>query len=208
MIIANIITDNKLDLPLEFNQVNKLEEISNNLPTLIIGWYKTKELYSNQDILDRKINETTFWTFKKSEQRDKHETELFEFIDFSYKYLIKDITYFFIDPLNYSLSQIKKIIKKLKESKDIISYKNNDMVYLYTDKIIFGIDLRLLKYMGFDIGKIIEKIGRITLVFLDNSEILIEYKSYIEKINNEIKYIPYLYSVKNENCTSSLLPIS
>ena len=210
MIIANIITDNKInDLPSEFNQVSKLEDIiDNTLPTLIISWYKVKELYPEIDILERKINDNLFWTFKKSENRNSYENDLFDFIDYSYKQLVKEIEYVFIDPINYSLTKIKKILSKLYNSKNIVGYKNNDMVYLYIDKLIFGIDLRLLRYMGFNMDKIIEKITKFSNVFLQNNEILIEYKSYIEKLNNEIKYIPYLYSLKHENRTPSLLPIS
>lgn len=216
MIIANIITDNKLDLSLEFNQISNITDIiDNSLPTLIIGWYKTKELYPEQDILERKINDNLFWIFKKSESRDKYESELFDFIELSYKNLIKDIDYVFIDPLNYSLSKIKKILTKIKNSKDIIGYKHDQMIYLYTNKIIFGIDLKLLEFIGINTYKIITKLRLYTYVFIEKNiifsetnQILIEYKHYIEKLNNEIKYIPYLYSLKNENRTPSLLPVS
>ncbi len=208
MLIANIISDNKLDLPKEFNQVNTLEEISNDLPTLIVGWYNTNKLFPNQDILERKIKDNLYWIFKKSEARDKHESELFDFIDLSYKSLVKDIQYIFIDPINYSLSKIKKILFKLYNSKDIIAYQYKDMLYLYTNKLIFGVDLRLLKFMGFNIDKIKQKTGKNTCAFLDTTEILIEYKDYIEKLNNEVKYIPYLYSIIYEKRTSSLIPIS
>lgn len=210
MKIANIISQDNIDLPLEFNKIADIENKINNLPTLIVGWYNTKALYPNQDILNRKINNNTFWMFKKTENRNKYESELIDFIEFSYKELVKDIQYFFIDPLHISLNHIKKILKLFNENNNIISFKYKDMIYLYVNKVIFGIDLRLMKFLTFNIDKLVNKIKNKSTVFLDKTDIIIEYKGYIEKLNDEIKYIPYLYFLNNyeQNSTPSLIHLS
>ena len=35
-------------------------------------------------------------------------------------------------------------------------------------------------------------------MFLEKEEILIEYKDIIDVLNNEVKYIPYLYSIEHD----------
>jgi hypothetical protein len=83
------------------------------------------------------------------------------------------------------------------------------MVYIYGDKLIFGIDLRLLGYMGIDTQKIQSKIKAASTVFLDNSDIFIEYKNTISSLDNKARYLPFLYSIRNgQNNTSSLIHIS
>jgi hypothetical protein len=79
----------------------------------------------------------------------------------------------------------------------LISFKNKDMIYIYCDKYVFGIDLKLLKFVGYNNNKIEEKIIKKSKVFLSDNNIFIEYKIRLEMINNQIKYIPYLYSIKN-----------
>jgi len=71
------------------------------------------------------------------------------------------------------------------------------MLYIYHDKYIFGIDVKLLKFIDCDVNKIILKIKSKSYVFLDTPDIFIEYKKQVEILDNQIKYIPYLYSIKN-----------
>ena len=82
------------------------------------------------------------------------------------------------------------------------------MIYLYSDNLIFGIDLKLLKYIGLNVDKIKYKIKSMSNVFLSDDEILIEYKKCVETLNIKVRYIPYLYFVKNgQNNTSSIIHI-
>jgi hypothetical protein len=198
MKIANIISDNKLDLLEEFNQIKLIEESIPGIPTLIIGWDKVKKKYPDYDILNRKISDNLYWTFKKIEKRDLHEEDLFFFIKNTYLNLIKDIDYIFIDPIQLSKKSLLKIIRKILNENKIISFKNEKMVYIYCDKYIFGVDLKLINFIGYDAEKIERKIIKKSNVFLSNNNIFIEYKIRLEMIDNQIRYIPYLYSIKNE----------
>jgi hypothetical protein len=55
-----------------------------------------------------------------------------------------------------------------------------------------------MKYIGYDILKLKNKIKCKSIVFLYENEILIEYKKYIEEFGIQTKFLPYLYSIKNE----------
>lgn len=198
MKIANILTNNSIKISDEFNVVKTIDKIIDGLPTLIIGFDYVNKNYPNFDILNKEIKTNLFWTFKKTERRDKHEEDLIWFVNKVYEDLSKNIKYISIDPLQYHYKSIFKIIKKLYSMTNIISFVYNDMIYIYGDNFIFGVDLKLMKYIGLNIDKIKTKIKDKSVVFLDNNEILIEYKNYIEELGLQVKYLPFLYYIRNE----------
>ena len=69
--LANIITKTKLKVSSFFNITSDFNSVDKNIPTLIIGWKETKELFPNQNILDNRIDEYIYWTFSKREKRYK-----------------------------------------------------------------------------------------------------------------------------------------
>jgi hypothetical protein len=72
------------------------------------------------------------------------------------------------------------------------------MVYTYFDNFIFGFDLELIEFIGLNVEKFLLKIKNKSKVFLEKNTIFIEYKTRIENLDNQVKYIPYLYSIENE----------
>jgi hypothetical protein len=54
------------------------------------------------------------------------------------------------------------------------------------------------EFIGDDREKIISKIKELSDVFLHGNEIIIEYKDYMNMYENDYKYIPYLYSIIND----------
>lgn len=197
MYVANIVTKNNLNADKYFNVVESLDEIIQGLPTLVIGWDIVKTINPDADFIDKKISENIFWTFKKTERRDIFEEDLYNFINYSYNLLVKNIKYQFIDLILLTESQLKNIFKILKKSTKLIGYKYNNMLYLYSDNIIYGFDLNLLDYLDYNRQTTFDKIKSYCLVFLEHNDILIEYKDIIEMLNNEVKYIPYLYSIEH-----------
>lgn len=195
MHVANIVTKTNLNIDKYFNIVQSIDEIIDDLPTLVIGWDIVKTINPNADFIDKKLSNNIYWTFKKTERRDIFEEDLYYFIKHSYNLLIKNIEYIFIDLILFSDSELKATFKKIKKSPKVIGYKYNNMLYLYTNKTIYGFDLKLLKYLDLDSDKTIEKIKSYCSVFLTDTNILIEYKDIIEMLNNEVKYIPYIYSI-------------
>jgi hypothetical protein len=209
MKIANIVSTSKVEVPEEFNVVNSVNEIIDGLPTLIIGYDIVNNLYPDFDIINISLGENKYWTFKRTEKRDKYEADLKWFISKVYSDLTSDISYIFVDPIQYKGKTLIKIIKKIYSLKDPIAFLNEQMLYVYGEGFIFGIDLKLLGFMGIDTNKIKSRINAISRVFLDETKILIEYKKNIEALDNKVRYLPFLYSIRNgQNNTTSLIHIS
>jgi hypothetical protein len=198
MKFANIVSTTKINVPQDFNVVQSMDEIIHGLPTLIIGFDLTDKLFPNYDVGNIKVTDNVYWTTKKTESRDKHNIELEWFKHFAYHELIKDINYIFVDPIQYKKKSLLKILKKIYTIPNKISYQHNDMIYIYSDKFIFGVDLKIIKYIGLDISKIKRKIINVSSVFLEGADIFIEYKYIIDDMENQVRFLPYLYSIKNE----------
>ena len=71
------------------------------------------------------------------------------------------------------------------------------MVYIYVEDYILGIDISLMEFIGFKYDKIIDKIKQKSSIFLTKDMIFIEYKHRIENFENQVKYLPVLYSIEN-----------
>jgi hypothetical protein len=208
MKIANILSTIKIEAPEDFNIVKSSSDLIDGLPTLIVGYDYVNKHYHDFDITNIKLEPNLYWTFKKTEKRDKFDEDLRWFIRKVYEDLTDKLIYLFVDPIQHKPKTLRKIVKKILSLNDVITYQHNEMFYVYSDNLIFGIDLKLLKYLGFNTDKIKEKIKSISNVFLIDDEILIEYKKCIETLNNRVRYIPYLYFIRNgKNNTSSIIHI-
>lgn len=208
MKVANIVTTSKINVSDEFNVVNSMNDIIHGLPTLIVGIDIVIKNYPDFNILKICVEDNIYWTFKRTEKRDKFDEDLSWFIKKVYEDLMFDIDYVFVDLLQLRPKTIIKIVRKILSLKEAVTFVNKDMVYIYGDRLIFGVDLSLLRYMKINIDKIILKIKSISSVFLDNDKILIEYKKNIESLDNKVRYVPYLYTIRNgQNDTSSLIHI-
>jgi hypothetical protein len=208
MKIANIVTDSKISVSEEFNVVDSLGKTIQGIPTLIVGFDIVNQNFPEFDILSISLGDNMFWTFKRTEKRDKFEEDLKWFIKFVYNELIKDIPYIFLDPIQDTIKKTCKIVRKILSLKDPVSYVNGDMVYIYGENLIFGVDLNLINYLGLDKDKIKNKIKDKSLVFLDDDNILIEYKQTVVALGNRVRYIPYLFTIRHEqNNTTSIIHI-
>lgn len=197
MKIANIVTSNTLDVSDDINIVDNLDKIIEGLPTLVTSYEWLSENYSDYDIYNKKISDKLYWTFGKTERRDIFNIDVEHFITLANKELVKDIDYLFLDLIQYQQTTINKIIRKIFEIPNKVAFKYKNMIYIYGGELIFGIDINLLKYMGINTVRIEKKIKSICDVFLEDDEIFIEYKDNMERLDHSVKYIPYLYAVKN-----------
>jgi len=199
MQIGNIIIDDYIKLDDKFNITNSLDDIVSDIPTLVIGLDNAKKLGVNLNYLDRKIDDNTFWTFNKKEKRVLFEEDLFYFIEHSYTLFRKKICFKFIDLILSTSQEVNNIFNDIKESDNVISFIHIDMVYIFIDKTIYGFDLRQIKFIGKNKITFIELIKNLSDVFLDNDKILIEYKNELSMFNDEIKYTPLIYSIRNND---------
>jgi len=198
MKIANIVTTNRIDVGKDINVVESYDKIIEGLPTLVTSYSWLKENYTDYDIDDKRLGDNLYWTFAKTERRDIFNRDVEDFITTANKKLIESVDYIFIDPIQFHDNTISKIVRKIFSIQYKVAFKHKGMIYIYGDDLIFGIDLYLLNYMGFDEITIEKKIKSICDEFLEDDEIFIEYKDNMERLNHSVKYIPYLYAIKNE----------
>jgi len=199
MKIGNIVSNTPLKVGEEFNLVNSLDEVIKGIPTLIVGYSIVKENFGDDlDFIEREVN-GIHWTFTKEEQKKYHIPDLNRFIDYCFYRCVEDVTYIFVDPIQYSRNKMKKIINKINSIKNPITYvTEKNMLYVFGENLIFGIDLKLINYIGIDDVKIKSRLKLTSKAFLQGNEILIEYKEYLERLKNQHKYIPLLYSISKD----------
>jgi len=197
MKVANIVTNNQLKINNDFNVIDSLDKIIENLPTLIIGWDIVKEINPNADYFNRKLSDDIFWTFYITEQRDLYEEDLYNFKTHSYKNLLLEIKYEYLDFILLTNTEILDKFKEIKLKNNKVLFHINEMVYIYADDVIYGINLDIIKYVNRDVNKLFIYLKSFINDFLTSEEILIEYKDYMENLNYDYKYIPYLYFINN-----------
>lgn len=193
MIIGNIISSNKEGDLKYINYCTSLDKCLKDIPTLIIGWSNTKKIFGegNVSILNKGIDKTIFWTFNQKEKKIEYDIDTLTFYKFCFKHMKTRYKYVYVDPIHDSLSNIKKIIKKIKSLKNTKVYQEDDYIYIYGDNLIFGIDLNIIDFIGIDKYKLKNKIEKITNVLLSKNDIFICYNDLISEFNNDVKYITY-----------------
>lgn len=197
MKIGNIVSPTTISVSEDFNVVQSINDIIDGLPTLIVGWEYIKQNFPDYNILNRTLGPNIFWTFKRTEKRDWFEEDLFNFTEHAYKSFVSEITYIFCDPIIFSRSKILKIIKKIYSASHVISYEHDSMIYIFLEKFIFGIDLNQLIFLDVNIDKLKSKIKRVSTSFLTKEDIFINYKKRVEYLDNQWKFVPYLYQKEN-----------
>lgn len=197
MKIANIIIDSSIKVNHKINVVSDYSDRIVGLPTLIVGMDKAKSVEPNIDFIDRRIDETTFWTFTKKERRGLFEEDLYYFNTFIYDRIRKQCEYIFIDLILMDIEDIKKYINNIEIGASKIVMYYNDMVYVNIGLTTYGIDLRQVKYLGKDIEKLNNIIIENSIKVINNDKSLIKYNSDLEMFSYEIKYIPIIYRLNN-----------
>jgi hypothetical protein len=203
--IGNIISGKKLVVWDRFNVVPSLSECVSDVPTLVIGYKESRELFPDTELIfkNRKINENTFWTFSKRENVRDYETDLDEFMNNCYKRLQSKPIYFFVDTVHFSEAKIARTFEKIKSVDNLIGYiHNNRMIYLYGDGIIFGIDLELSKFIGNDPNKVISRFEKLTDGLITPKDLPSYFQEDLIKLDNAVKYIPYLWFLDELNNNS------
>ena len=192
MFIGNVVTETEFS-DKRYNICKSYDEINTNLPTLIIGWKNVKDIFGeeNVSILRKNINENTFWTFDIQERKVDYEVDIDNFESVCVGTLNDRINYVYVDLLHDNRKKVKKIIRKIYNLKNIISFKNDNMVYIFDENLVFGVDLNIVEFLGLDKQKIINKINSMSSVTLDKNEIFNICSGYVQ--NNNTKLIPYIY---------------
>jgi|TARA_R110000823_G_C15923417_1_gene498860 hypothetical protein len=199
MKIANIVYTRKFECPDNINIVKTFEEADKRLPTLVIGWKAAKEVIGEEfDITEKVYNDRLHWTFAMTENRNEFEHDIPEFIKYAHQYLVKDISYQLVDPIQEKDEFISRTVKSISNIKKLTGYiHKNGMIYIYGNETIFGFDLKFYKFKYGSAKKTKEHLESAIGCSLLDSNILIDYKDDLENLDNGIRYLPYLYYLKN-----------
>lgn len=199
MYLGNIVSEEKYNNNILFNNISNIDEIDKSVPTLIIGWDFTKHILSGKklNILNKKINNNVSWTFTKREKRIEYEKDLNFFIKNALKKAKKELKYKYINILTTNLSEIKNIIKKLTSNEVFYIYINKtSFVYLYVNNTVLGFDMNMIDFICVDRKKIYK------ILFSNGNKVIFSdeflSKEIKENIENNYKIIPYLYAIENE----------
>lgn len=194
--IANIFTDESFnDIPL-YNVTSTRSDLISGIPTLIIGWDKTKKEYPEASIIEWKVSDDVYWTYGKYEKRDRYEINIKRFQELAFKKFIDALEYVFYDVLTSSENKFESFLNSLVSDVRKTIYVSGDMMYIYYEKTnkVIGLSLRDCDYLETNIKKRLFSyvFQSQTINLLKNSD---EVPKEIRfKIKGRQYLIPYLYS--------------
>jgi len=189
--IGNIIVNNlnyKIDKC--FNKLKLLDDVNNDLPTLIIGLEKARNSISDFNILKREYgdNKTLWWTLSKMEKRVDYDKNIIDFYNFCINNILKGIKYKNIDLINIKYNEAKEYIRFIRNNRKKFYYiDNGKFIFVYDtesdvkDKNIYGISLSTAEFLGINKKNIIE--------LVKNNNRNIELRNFYSIPNNVRKMI-------------------
>lgn len=193
--LGNIVTDSKLTTFDYYNVVKTKDKIIEDIPTLIVGYEKTKSIYGdNFSVLDWKIEDNVYWTYGRRERGEKYLENIEKFKNLCFNDMVKTVDYRLFNVLVESTERKKEFFNYIKDKKNKTIYISDDMVYLYEDnKHVIGFSLRDVEYGGGNKKRIL------SILLSDDKNNILNSK---DVFNNEFSYtlknkpyiIPYLYS--------------
>jgi len=192
---------NKEDIINYYLDYNDIRD--NILPTLIIGWRFTKQLFGEDNdltILNKKIKDNLFWTFSKEEKQIDYDKDIEDFKNLLPYDFIKKLKYKPVDPFINKLFSIEDITSYIfyssstGEKRNITSYYSNskNMLYFFYVNSILGFTLESVDFLQINKEKLLNEIKINSQLFIteENKEI----EKCFGKLEGYSKYIPYLMS--------------
>lgn len=197
--IANIVTNNKIDVSSFFNITSDYDSIDTSLPTLIIGWALVKDIFPEQNILCSKISDNTYWTFSKREKRFQYEMDILKFTNYVIQELEKKVNYHFFNYILADKERCEKFIDYVNCGNCSVYY-NSRFVYIYcsSNLITIGVSLKDIIYIGISPNDFIKSLNK------NNNNIICNNLSFIDEnsfslIKENIKAVAYLNYLKNSD---------
>ena len=194
--IANILTDEPFNEAELYNVVRYSKDLIPDIPTLIVGWERTKSEYPDASIIEWKVTDNVYWTYGKYERRDKYEANVKNFQDLSFKKFVDSLEYVFYDVLISTAEKLDSFLSSLASGAEKTIYVTGDMMYIYysgTNKVV-GLSLRDCDYLEDTLKKRIfsDIYNSKTINLLKNND----------EISREVRFkakgrayiLPYLYS--------------
>jgi hypothetical protein len=153
---------------------------------LIIGYSYAKELYPETNFLKNKINKNTWWIYSNDEKPTDANKLTINILKEIIEEIIRNSEYKVVDPIINKIE--KEQIKRFLEIKNITFYsRKGRMLFLYSKNQIFGFDIEVYKWMGWNLKEIID-FKKIKPFIIDDVYLTL----FGEK---NLKYIPLFYDI-------------
>ena len=192
--------DKKIEGSTFIKVVSPSDYIDDGSYTLFVGKNTVTTLLPDYTIkyLDRQIDGMTFWTFSRYEKRNIFEDDIVKFRRFVFDKVFKQAKYKPIEVLQNEFSDVKCLINSLCDDNTKYTYIDNRAIYIYYNKVIYGLSFDELEYVGIDKERVISFLRKFRSVrfifndkFLDNGD--------KNALGLDSKYIPYLYFITNSS---------
>lgn len=156
-----IITSNKIkNIPPFIILTDKDNESYGDLPRLYVGMENARKSIPTFSILEKRIDEKTFWTFGKRERRSDHEKDIENFYRYVLERKTKEIKYIFINTNKFTWKCIRKTLNLILSQELKTIYCEKDMMYVYYRNSILGFSLRFLRYSGCNLSHLYKRIKK------------------------------------------------
>lgn len=194
--IANILTNEPYEGSEFYNVVDSKEKLISGIPTLIIGWDRTKSEYPDASIIEWRVTDNVYWTYGKYERRDKYETNVKQFQAVAFKKFLESLKYVFYDVILLGPDKFESFIKSLSNDTPKTAYISNDILYIYIEgkPVIVGLSLRDCDYIDETYKKRIFSViyGNDAVTLIKNNETVSKEARY--EARGMAYILPYLYS--------------
>lgn len=163
MYIGNIVVSSaNIKVDSCYKKCLTMDEIDNNLPTLIIGLQNAKKNINSFNILEKTYG-NVWWTFSKTEKRIDYDKDMELFYQICISKCVEKMNYKFIDIMNIDYGRGKKLLKYIKNSTNKHYYiDNNKFIFLYDEAMpqrLWGFSLNTAAFCGLSKRKIISTIA-------------------------------------------------
>jgi len=193
--LGYIVTDKKINNIKDFVEVvNDISLTDSTKPVLLVGIETAKKNIENFSILNKKVNDNLFWTFRKTEKRVDFENDINYFYNYIINNITKDIKYYYINILNLKYNKIKKLYNILFSGEKKYIYISNNMLYILYNGSVLGISILVLEYINVDTKKLFRKLysNENNIICTNASDCV---KSIKAEIGNKKYVVPYFMSI-------------
>lgn len=197
--IGNILHTNELVNHKKVDFINYYEniminEIDNDLPTLIVGWSNVKiNNLENISILNKTIHKNQlYWEFDFEEYKQQHVDGVSEFSRLLPDYYFRSrYNYSIIDPIFYRIYTVDGIVCDILNNYIEKAYLNNNMLYVLSNNNIYGLDLETFNFFSLPSKEIISIFENKSESFIndENGEIFNSYFKYFKGYKFTKRYL-------------------